>query len=223
MKKIELFSSDTRFIDTGEDLIGALPKKELTPKESNRLQIEQQILKIRMLENALEYSYKGESYLCGQRVYASTLAQAKNELAELDRLRGVYEQKKLPYFNSPGSLTEKIKDHYENDGNIVFTEFKNGSTGKRVQVHIKSIGRISKQIKKQQMAQKKKVKVAAKKKAAAPKEKAGGPTVGSRVSALVDKGYDNEKIIATFGAKKWPGTENSIRWYASKARAGSLV
>jgi hypothetical protein len=199
-----------------EDLIGRL---ELTQVQANRLAIKQQIAQIKMIEHALQHTYKGESWLYGNRVSEGQLLRAKNELARLDRERGVLnsDRKHLPYLSGAGSITDKIIDHYDSDGNITVVEMTEGSTGKRVKAHLISMGTIKKQIKKKQMATKKK---AAKK--AAPKKKAGGPSIKSVVDGLVAKGKSNEFILEHFKKNKLKGTENSIRWYASKAR-GELV
>lgn len=195
-------------------------KKKLTPKETNRLLIEHQVIKIRLLENALKYEdFHGNSILFGATVDETDLIRAKEKLKELDRIRGVYEskeykEKKLPYLQSLGSETEKIKSHYDlDDGNLLFLELKQGSTSKTVNNHIVSKSHILSQIKQKQMATKKKAK--------APKKKAvkrDGPTLKDLVFDLVETGKNNAAILAALDKKKIKYSEKSVRWYASKAR-----
>lgn len=194
--------------------------KELTAEQANKLAMEQQVIKVRVIENALTYSFRGKSMLWGSEVTAATLAKAQNELAELDRLRYQYTRKdKLPYFNSPGSLQEKIKDHFDNDGTMVFVEMIPSSTGKKVKVHLEALGTIKKQIKQKQMATKKKAAKKVAKKAAPAKKKSAGPTLRSVVEGLVGKGKDNAAILEHLKKNKIAHSEKSVRWYASKARA----
>ena len=199
-------------------------KKKLTPQQTNRLLIEQQIIKIRLLENALLYQdARNNSILFGQTVDASDLTRAKEQLKELDRIRGVYEskdykEKKLPYLSSL-NCTQQMKDHYdEEDGNLLFVELKSQAGGKTLANHLESKSHINSRIKKKQMATKKK---SAKKKAA-PKKKAAvkrdGPTLKDMVFDLVEAGKDNAAILAALDKKKVKYSEKSVRWYASKAR-----
>jgi len=196
--------------------------RQLTQSESIRLAIEQHIIKIKSIENALMYEYKGESWLWGSKVDQSTLTRAKNDLANLDRQRAVVDgdKSKLPYMSGAGnSLGDKITDHFEKDsGNLAFVEMSNGATGQRAKVHLTASGTINKQIKKKIMATKKKAakKAAPKKKAAAKRE---GPTLKSIVDGLVAKGKDNAAIMEHLDKMKISYSESSVRWYASKARA----
>lgn len=193
---------------------------KLTPQQSNRLAISQQLGKIKLLENALEYiDVRGNSILFGRPVGNEDLVQARNFLVELDRKRSVYEsdayqKKELPYLSSNGSGTEKIKDHFS-DGELIFFEVKPSTSGKSVKRHQESKSHIKSRIKQNQMAQKKK---AAAKKKVAVKKKAGGPTLKSLVDDMAWDGKTNAQIVAALNKKKVQYSIKSVMWYASKAR-----
>lgn len=199
---------------------------KLTPQQSNRLAISQQLIRIKLLEQALEYvDHKEKHILFGEPVGKTDLVQARNYLIELDRKRSIYEseayqKKELPYLPSGGSSTDKVKVHFDAmDGELLFFEIKPSTTGKSVVMHQESKSHIKKRIKQKQMAQKKAAKKkVAKKKAAAPKKKAGGPTLKSLVDDMAWDGKTNEQIIAVLDRKKIDYQLSSVRWYASKAR-----
>lgn len=203
----------------------------LTPAQSNKLQLEQQLIKISLIENALMYTFNGESRLHGLVVDSSTLKRAKNDLNELIRVQDIHNgggYKKLEYFNSPGSRVDKVKDHFDkDDGTLSFIEVKQSSSGKFVVNHKQSKSSILKQIKQKQMATKKKVapkkaakKAAPKKKGAAKKSvKTEGDSIRSRVDKLVGKGLDNAAIMEQLDKDGIVYSIKSVRWYASKARA----
>lgn len=199
---------------------------KLTPQQSNRLAISQQLIKIKLLEQALEYvDVKGGHVLFNQHVGESDLIQARNFLIELDRKRGIYEseayqKKQLPYLPSARSGTDKIKAHFDTlDGELLFFEIKPSTSGKSVVIHQESKSHIKKRIKQKQMATKKaaKKKAAPKKKVVAPK-KDGAPTLKSRVDDLAWEGYTNAEIFKALDKAKIAYSEKSVRWYASKAR-----
>lgn len=202
--------------------------KTLSAAEDNRLAIELQIIKIKTIECALQYSFNGESHLWGNVIRQSDLSKAKNDLELLYRKKSIYEsqeykQKHLPYFNSPGSIVDKIKTHFNNHGTIEFIEVKRTTTGDAVVTHLKTKSSIKKQIKKKQMATKKKAvkkKAAPKKAAKKAASKTQGESIKSVVYALVDKDKTNEQIFAELDKKDFVYSINSVRWYASKARAG---
>lgn len=173
-----------------------------------------------MLEQALEYvDPKGNHILFGNLVGKSDLEQAKNYLAELDRKRGIYEseayqKKQLPYLPSNGG-GDKVKAHFDAlDGELIFFEVKPSTSGKVVVEHQQTKSFIKKQIKQKLMATKKK---AAKKKPVAKKAKE--PSLKSFVDEMAWEGKTNAEIFAALDKKKIKYSENSVRWYASKARA----
>lgn len=196
--------------------------KELSARDMNRLQIDQQILKIRLIENALTYRFNGKSKLFGNLVDETTLSQAKLDLVELDRLQQIYDgdkYEKLPYFSSNGSRVDSVKDHYDkDDGSLAFIEVKQMSSGKFVVNHKHSKSFIKKQIKQKQMATKAKTK-AATKKGTKKVTKTQGDSIKSRVDKLVAAGKDNAAIFEALDKAGIKYSENSVRWYASKARA----
>lgn len=202
---------------------------KLTPQQANRLAISQQMVRIKMLEQALEYvDPRGNHILFGQLVGPSDLVQARHYLVELDRKRSIYEsdayqKKRLPYLPSAGFNVDKVKAHFDAmDGELLFFEVKPSTSGKSVVMHQESKSHINSRIKAKQMATKKaaKKKTAPKKKAAAVKAvaKDGEPTLKSRVDDLAWEGYTNLEIMEALNKAKVPYSEKSVRWYASKAR-----
>lgn len=197
---------------------------KLTPQQTNRLAISQQIAKIKLLENALQYVDVRENHvLFGHHVDNSDLIQARNFLIELDRKRSIYEseayqKKELPYLPSGGSSTEKVKAHFDAmDGELLFFEVKPSTTGKSVIIHKESKSHIKSRIKQKQMATKKKA--AVKKKKVAPKvKKPGAPTLKSLVDDLAWAGKTNAEIYVALTKKGMDYSEKSVMWYASKAR-----
>lgn len=207
--------------------------KQLTAKESNRLAIEQQLIEIRLIENALNFQFKNESRLRGKVVSEGDLIRAKNELTELDRVRSIYEseaygKKLLPYLPSNGSITEKVKAHFDElDGELLFIEVKPSTNGRIVTEHVQTKSHIKKSIKQKLMATKK----AAKKKVAKTatkkvnkstkpaKAKTEGDSIRARVEKMVGKGLNNAAIFEALNKDGIAYAESSVRWYASKARA----
>jgi hypothetical protein len=208
--------------------------KELNVSEANKLAIEQQYLKIKLIENALTYTYKGEHILFGKKIDAGDLKRAQLELQELVRIKELHTSGKynnLPYFNCNGITLDKVKEHFNSEGTFAFIEIKESSRGKYVMNHKLSKSSILKQIKQKQMATKKKAaaKKAAPKKAAskksskkaAPKKtvKTEGDSIRTRVDKLVGQGKDNKAIMEALDKDGIVYSIKSVRWYASKARA----
>lgn len=200
--------------------------RKLSPKQANRLDIEQQLIEIKLLENALSYEFNGKSRLRGQPIDHGHLVRAQERLKELDRVRGVYEspeyqKKQLPYLPGAGtSRVTKVKAHYdEQDGELLFFEVKPSSSGRIVVEHVSTKSHIKGRIKQKQMATKKK----AAKKAAKPAKKAAkkveGDSIRARVEKLVKAKKNNAEIMEALDKDGIAYSISSVRWYASKARA----
>jgi hypothetical protein len=192
--------------------------KELTPQENNRFCIEMQTVLVKALQIALQHTYKGKHLLWGKEVDNSNLQRAKNDLTEMDRVRGLYERgiDKLPYLpthggketqmkakvNKEGELTVKNKAyktnaHLAEGGTIEFVEAKSGAGSEGIKRHVNSKGTILKQIKKQNKMATKTAKKAAKKttvKKAAKKAKAAShgykAPAGKTIAQVIREGYD---------------------------------
>lgn len=206
-------------------------KKALAPSQANKLALELLVIKIKCAQTALKYTFDGKSYLWGKPIDEADLVRLKTQLAELDRKQQLYDANKtenMPYLPSGSSVIEKIKDHFADDKRYAFTEVKEGQSGKMIVNHVHSKSYILKQIKTKQMATKKKAaskkaatkkatsKKATSKKASAPKE---GDSIKSFVDKCVSKGMDNAAIFAALDKAGYAYSINSVRWYASKARA----
>lgn len=143
-------------------------KRNLSAREANRLAVQMQYLRVKLVEFTLRFSFNGKSVLWGQQVDENTLAREKAILAELYRLRGVYESKKyneLPYLNCGRSEVKKIKEHYsKKDGTIAFLEVKESSHGKSVSNHLSNKKTVKRRLKKKQSSLNKKLKTMATKK-----------------------------------------------------------
>jgi len=202
---------------------------ELTLREANKLALEQQMLKIRMIENALQYQVAGVSHLYGQPIDNGHLIRAKNDLARLDRER-LYFEKHPNYMPCNAARVQKITSHFDENGSLTFIEVKPTTTGDAVKAHLSTKSHIVKSIKNKQMATKKKAaKKGALKKAAkkvAPKKavkksttKTEGDSIRARVDKLVAAGKDNAAIMEALDKEGIVYSIKSVRWYASKARS----
>jgi len=137
-------------------------KRKLSPQEANRLAVHMQVVRIKLIQHALKYSFNGQSTLWGQPVDESTLEREKAILTDLYRIKTIYETAiyhRLPYLPSNGSRVEKIKEHYETQsGTIAFVEVKQSSHGASVVNHMMSKKTIKRAIKKKQQSSKRKTK-----------------------------------------------------------------
>lgn len=198
--------------------------KKLNPSEANRLKMDLLVVKIKAAETALKYIFNGKSTLWGQVIDQGYLERLRLQLVELDRVQQVYDSGRaqdLPYLPSGGSVTEKLTDHFDADGRYAFTELRPGQSGKTVATHTFSKSFIKQQIKNRNMATKKKAakKGATKKAVKKTSTKQEGTSIKAFVDACVKKKMDNAAIFAALDKEGYAYSINSVRWYASKARA----
>lgn len=109
-----------------------MSKRHLTPAEkearsANMLALKQQLTLVELLIEALDKPHNGKCTLFGKQVFEHHLAQAKNRLAELDRVQLMYERiRELPYINCNGS-SSKTSVHTNGHGGVEFVEAKEGA------------------------------------------------------------------------------------------------
>ena len=90
-------------------------KRKLTAQENNRLLVQMQVLKVKLVEFSMKFSFNDRFTLWGQEVDEHSLTREKLKLAELYRVKTIYETaayRKLPYFPSNGTGVKKVKEHY---------------------------------------------------------------------------------------------------------------
>ncbi|HYD91621.1 MAG TPA: hypothetical protein VEA37_09070, partial [Flavobacterium sp.] len=113
--------------------------------------------------------------LWGQVVDQHTLVRERAKLAELYRIKGIYETRKyreLPYIAGHGGKVSKIKEHYlVDEGTIGFVEVRESSHGRSVVNHLWNKRTIKRMIKNKQSSSKRKSKSNGNKKKSAPKTK----------------------------------------------------
>lgn len=125
---------------------------KLTALDAVKLHIQQQVIRIKLIEDALRYTFEGRSMLYNKEVYPVTLQQAKNELKVLDRQRSFLEKGKtlVPYFAANSSATQRtpstvkartlaLEDEVTGAEEQVFTSRK---TGTKAKVHLNENGSI---------------------------------------------------------------------------------
>lgn len=125
--------------------------RKLSAQEANRLAVQMQVLRIKLIEFSLRYTFNGKSFLFDSETDKTTLLRAKFRLTELYRVKTIHESaayRDLPYLPAlHGSIVEKIKEHYliEN-GTIGFVEVKESSHGPSVVNHLWSKRTIKRRI-----------------------------------------------------------------------------
>lgn len=175
-------------------------QRKLSAQEANRLAIQLQVLRIKVLEFTLNYSFKGKCYLWGQEVDRHTLTREKVKLSELYRVKTIHETtiRNLPYLPSGGSRVDKIKEHYlADEGTIGFVEVKDSSHGASVINHLWSKRTIKKRIKKKLQKSKK---MATKKRVVKPHDEEDLLGFDVDASSLLE-GIDETLTVYTAGDK----------------------
>lgn len=138
-------------------------QRKLSAQESNRLAVQMQVLRIKLIEFARKYAFNGKSTLWGQELDEYTLQRERAKLAELDRVQVIHETaayRNLPYFPSGGGGTvKKIKERYlKAEGTIAFIEVKESSHGQSVTNHLQKKKTIKRRIKHKQSSTNRKIK-----------------------------------------------------------------
>ena len=178
--------------------------RKLTAQEANRLAVQLQVLRIKVLEFALKYTFKGKSTLWGQEVDRHTLTRERVKLQELYRVKTIHETtiRNLPYLPSGGSKVDKIKEHYlTEDGTIGFVEVKDSSHGPSVVNHLMSKRAIKRQIRKKISSTNKKLKqMGTKRRVAKPQDEEDLLGFDTNVDDILE-GIDDKVTVYTAGDK----------------------